>query len=75
MRKLNREPKTELRLRERELVPPNLIEEPRTVAQNYRNRRDRIPDHIAETAQPRELGRDLVPIGVKCNRFRRAESK
>ena len=48
-----------------QLVFADLVEEPGSVAQNHGHARHRVPNHIAEAAQPGEGHADPVPVRVQ----------
>ncbi len=58
-----------------QLMLPHFVKEPRSVAQDHRNGRNRIPDDVAKTAKASEVGIDLVPVRVQRHILRRADSQ
>ena len=75
MGKLRRQPHAKCRLAQRQLLPPNFVEQPRAVAQNHRHAGHRIPRHIAKSAQTGEIRRNLVPVVVQRRRLRRTQGR
>ena len=75
VRKLDGEPQPEMRAGQSEFVLADLVEEACAVAQDYGDAGNRIPDHVAKTAQTGERDADPVPVRVQRHIVRSSDDQ